>query len=46
MIVMEMAWGCRMGTAEKSSSKLEPYWLKGMGWTLTFAGAEAGLVVE
>jgi hypothetical protein len=46
MIVMEIAWGCRIGPAGKSSSKFEPYWLKGMGWTLNFVGAEAGLVAE
>jgi hypothetical protein len=26
--------------------RLEPYWLNEMGWTLNFAGAEAGLVAE
>jgi hypothetical protein len=37
-----------MGSEESrgSDTKLEPYWLNGMGWTLNFAGAEAGLVAE
>jgi hypothetical protein len=45
MMVMEMASGCRMGSLENrpSPSRLEPYWLNGIGWTWVFAGAEAGL---
>jgi hypothetical protein len=47
-MVMERGLGCRTWVEAKrfSSSRLEPYWLKGIGCTVNLAGAEAGFDVE